>query len=87
MQISFATKCPKGVKCKAISYFPLNKMINSTSNSIQLLHPYSKVKIDSIYTLSQLKAFGVIIFENIKCLFTEKREQEGHLMGHTIFAP
>jgi len=74
MQISFATKCSKGVSARPSVFFPPNKMINSTSNSIQLLHPYSKVKIDSIYTLSRLKAFGVIIFENIKCLFTEKRE-------------
>lgn len=65
----------KGSMCKAISFFPPNKTINSTSNSTQLLHPYSKVKIDSIYTISRLKAFGVIIFENIKCLFIEKREQ------------
>lgn len=65
----------KGRKCKAFGSYPPNKMTKSTSNSIQLLHPYSKVKIDNIYTLSRLKAFGVIIFENIKCLFTEKREQ------------
>lgn len=77
----------KGSKCKAISLFPQNKLINSTSNSIRLLHPYSKVKIDSIHILSSLKAFGVIVFENIKCLFTEKREQQGNSMGHTILAP
>jgi len=62
----------KGIKCKAISFFPPNKMINSTSNSIQLLHPYSKVKIDSIYTLSRLKAFGVIILRTLNVSLQKK---------------
>lgn len=65
----------KGIKCKAISNFPPKKMINSTSNSIQLLHPYSKVKIDSIYsiyTLSRLKAFGVIILRTLNVSLQKK---------------